>query len=311
MTAYESILEDFLSKDDSFALMTAENRAPLRHLSKKMPEKIIDTGITEQTLVGMSAGLALRGRKPVVHALAAFLTMRSFEFIRTDIGIGKLNVKLVGFIPGVLSEANGPTHQALEDISLMRTIPGMQVFSPVDYEDLCIGLPKILNSHSPTYIRYTTIPKQISHSSNFQIGKAETIREGSEVMFLSHGALFNEALGACEWLNGNGISAGVINLRMLQPIDEEAILRTLTSSRLTVVVEDHFVTGGLYSIVSELALQYGIRANVLPIAFNARWFHPCLLKDVLQKEKMNSASLAERILNCLDKKREINYDARP
>ena len=130
-------------------------------------------GIAEQTLIGMSAGLALRGRIPIVHSLASFLTMRAFEFIRTDIGILNLPVILVGGVPGFLSEANGPTHQAIEDISLMRGIPGMNIFCPADEEDMLLGLPKVLNSKLPFYIRYNNRKPHVLHDQNFEIGKAE------------------------------------------------------------------------------------------------------------------------------------------
>src|SRR5262249_56995043 len=103
--------------------MTVENRAAIRNLPKELGERFIDVGICEQTLIGAASGLALRGRIPVVHALASFLTLRAFEFIRTDIGIPGLPVKLIGALPGLLSESNGPTHQSLEDIALMRTVP--------------------------------------------------------------------------------------------------------------------------------------------------------------------------------------------
>jgi len=147
-------------------VMTAENRAHIRELPARLGNRFIDVGIAEQTLIGMAAGLALRGRIPVAHALAAFLTMRSFEFIRTDIGIGGLPAKLVGFVPGLLSDGNGPTHQALEDVALMRGIPGMQVFCPADLDDLLIGLPVILADDDPWYIRYTDRPAVLSHNLN-------------------------------------------------------------------------------------------------------------------------------------------------
>src|SRR5665647_2268477 len=115
---YEQFLLDLLQKDDRYIILTSENRSSMRSLPDVVKERFIDTGIAEQTMVGMSAGLALRGRIPIVHALATFLTMRAFEFIRSDIGIGNLPVKLVGAVAGFFSEANGPTHQAIEDVAI-------------------------------------------------------------------------------------------------------------------------------------------------------------------------------------------------
>src|SRR6476620_1574638 len=113
-------------------VLTAENRAAIRNLPAKIGDRFIDVGIAEQTMIGMAAGLALRGRIPVCHALATFLTLRAFEFSRPDVGIPRLPVKLVGGVPGFLSDGHRPTHQALEDIALMRGVPGMQVFCPAD-----------------------------------------------------------------------------------------------------------------------------------------------------------------------------------
>ena len=141
--------------------MTAENRAPIRNLPAQLGPRFIDVGICEQTMVGMAAGLALRGRMPVVHALATFLTLRAFEFIRTDVGIAGLPVKLVGAVPGFLSEANGPTHQALEDVALMRGIPGMDVVCPADEEELAQVLPAVLRSPRPTYLRHVATPARV------------------------------------------------------------------------------------------------------------------------------------------------------
>src|ERR1700743_186032 len=140
---YEELLTGIARDNEQVVVMTAENRALVRNLPLILGKRFIDTGITEQTLVGAAAGLALRGRVPVVHALASFLTMRAFEFVRTDTGIPDLPVKLSGFIPGFLSDGNGPTHQAIEDISIMRGIPNVNVFAPADEDDLVKMLPII------------------------------------------------------------------------------------------------------------------------------------------------------------------------
>src|SRR6185369_17010572 len=152
---YEQLLTRQATADERFIVMTAENRALVRNIHAHLGNRFIDTGIAEQTMIGMAAGLALRGRIPVVHALAAFLTMRAFEFIRTDVGIARLPVKLVGGVAGLLSEANGPTHQAIEDLALMRGIPGMQIFCPADEDELVQALPAILASPQPCYVRHT------------------------------------------------------------------------------------------------------------------------------------------------------------
>jgi transketolase len=299
MRTYEQVLREAAARDEEIVVMTAENRVAIRNLPRELGKRFIDVGIAEGTMVGAAAGLALRGRKPVVHALATFLTMRGFEFIRTDVGIGNLPVKLVGGVPGFLSEANGPTHQALEDIALMRGIPHMQVFSPADGEDLVIGLPALLASASPCYIRYNALEAAVRHERSFTPGKAEVIAEGSDVAILVHGFLLREVMGALPALRKEGLSVRVLNMRMLQPVDENEILRAAGETGLLVTIEDHFLSGGLGTIVAEVLLRHRTAARHLPFALEGRWFRPGLLGDVLTTEGFTGPQIAERILHTM------------
>jgi len=300
--SYESCLKELAGTHDNVIVMTAENRAAIRGLPAHLGDHFIDVGICEQTMIGAAAGLALRGRTPIVHALSAFLTLRAFEFIRTDVGIGNLPVKLVGGVPGFLSEANGPTHQALEDISIMRGIPNMNVFSPADETELVEALPEIISSPSPWYIRYNATRPVVSHSLPFRPGKAEELARGEDVTILVHGFLIGEALAALGILEEKGLSVGLINVRSLKPIDRELILKAASGSRLLVTVEDHFVTGGLYSILAELFIEEGVAPAVLPVGLNSRWFRPGLLPDVLTYEGFTGPQLAGRIQRCFETK---------
>jgi transketolase len=299
MMTYENLLEEMIKQDDRFVVMTAENRAAIRNLPGKISKNFVDVGIAEQTLIGMAAGLALRGRIPITHALASFLTLRPFEFIRTDVGIGSLPVKLVGAVPGFLSEANGPTHQAVEDIALMRLIPQMQIFCPADEDELLNGFEEIAQSPNPAYIRYTNQKALIKHPIACKIGEAEVLQQGSDITLITYGLLFNETLKAKKILEENGFSVGVINLRYLNPIDEEAILESVKKSFLTVCIEDHFQIGGLYSITAELLLKNRITGNVLPIALKNKFFKPALLGDVLEYEGFTGKQIADKILYAL------------
>jgi len=295
--SYETTLEQLAVEDESIVVMTAENRAAIRHLPERLGPRFIDVGICEQTLVGAAAGLALRGRIPVIHALAAFLTMRAFEFIRTDVGIGGLPVKLVGGVPGLLSEANGPTHQAVEDIALMRCIPGMQIFCPSDEEELIAGLPHMISHPSPCYVRYNALPAAVEHRQEFAIGEAEILREGDDIAILTYGFLVREAVTAAAILEAEGKTVSVVNMRTLRPVDEDAILRSATEAALVVTLEDHVQNGGLRTIVSEILSGYGITANILPLALNDRGFRPGLLPDVLVNEGLSGEMIARRILD--------------
>jgi transketolase len=292
---YEELLKETALNDDRIIVMTAENRALVRNLPAVLGGRFIDTGITEQTMIGAAAGLALRGRVPIIHALASFLTMRAFEFIRTDAGIPNLPVKLSSFISGFLSDGNGPTHQAIEDIALMRGIPNMTVFAAADEDDLVKMLPQIWQLPSPSYVRICTRPPQYLHEK-FEIGKAETLSEGHDVTFLTYGFCFEQTLIAKDILEKQGLSIGLLNMRSLKPIDEVAILKVVENSETLVIVEDHFHIGGLYSIVAEVLLKNQKTANVLPINLKEKWFKPSRLNEVLEYEGFTGKQIAEHIL---------------
>jgi transketolase len=280
-------------------VLTAENRAAIRNLPPALGARFIDVGICEQTMIGVAAGLALRGRTPVVHALATFLVMRAFEFIRTDVGIANLPVKLIGAVPGFLSDGNGPTHQALEDVALMRGIPHMQVVCPADNEELIAALPAVLDSGAPCYVRFNAMPPSVVHCEPWRLGRAELLAPGAQggVTLLSYGFLLREAAAAQLLLEQQGVPAALLNLRSLKPLDEGAVVAAARRSRLLVAVEDHFQIGGLYSIVAEVLVRHGVGGcRLQSISLGERWFQPALLGDVLQHEGFTGHAIAGRVL---------------
>ena len=292
---YEELLIDTALKDERVVVMTAENRALVRGAGRRLGDRFIDTGITEQTLVGMAAGLALRGRIPVIHALAPFLTMRAYEFIRTDVGIAHLPVKLSGYIPGFLSDGNGPTHQSIEDVAIMRGIPGMEVYCPADEDDLVKMLPAIWASPSPAYVRINHKVGSYTHTP-YVPGEAEVLAHGTDVTILVYGFLFDNALQAKGILEKEGLSVGLVNMRSLKPVDEEAIIAAARQSSLLVTIEDHLRTGGLYSIATEVLMRRReLNAELLPLALEDRWFRPGRLSEVLETEGFTAAKIAKRI----------------
>jgi len=297
--SYEVALLDLVRDDERFVVLTSENRALIRNVEKELDKRFIDTGITEQTLVGVSAGLALRGRIPIAHALAPFLSMRAFEFIRTDVGLANLPVKLMGFIPGVLSDGNGPTHQAIEDVSLMRGIPNIQVFAPADELDLTICLPEILKSPYPSYVRLNHLPGDYDHDKEFTIGKAEKIGDGTDVCLVVYGTLFAQALGAYEKLQTLGITVSILNIRTIKPIDENAIISAVRDSKLIVTIEDHFKVGGLYSIIAEILVERQIIANLQSISLADNWFSAGRINEVLQSSGLDADTIMHRVKNWL------------
>jgi transketolase len=298
---YEDILKDLALNDERYIVMTAESRTDINNLPLILGDRFIDTGITEQTLIGSACGLALRGRVPIVHAFASFLTMRAFEFIRTDIGIANLPVKLVGMSPGFLSGPLGPAHQAIEDISLMRGIPNMNIFCPSDEEDLLIGIKQVLESRNAFYIRYINEKSGIRHNTEFEIGKAEIISEGEDVGILVYGYLLKQVFVAKKILESNGYTVRLVNLRTVKPIDESRVIETAKKCKHLISIEDHFLTGGLYSIIAEIFLKNQITVNVLPISIPNRWFKPAMINELIEYEGFSGEKISEKIINFIKK----------
>jgi transketolase len=292
---YEDFLLQAASIDPRVVVLTAENRAAIRALPSSLGERFIDVGIAEQTLIGVAAGLALRGRIPVAHALSAFLTMRAFEFIRTDVGIARLPVKLVGSVAGFLSEANGPTHQAIEDVALMRLIPSMNVFCPADLVELVAGMAVILLDSRPWYIRYTAAAPAVEHVAPFEIGRAEILAHGTDLTVLTYGHLVEQCVGAVAELAASGIHARLLNMRTLKPVDCDAVFDAASRTHHLVVVEDHIASGGLGTIVAEQLVSHRFAATLDLISLGDRWFRPALLHDVLEHEGFSAKRLARRI----------------
>lgn len=290
---YEHALVELADAHPEMVVMTAENRAMLRGAAHRLGDRFVDVGIAEQTLVGAAAGLAATGRVVIAHALAAFLTMRAFEFIRTDVGIAGLPVKLVGFVPGVLSDGNGPTHQAIEDIGLMRQIPGLRVFCPTDTADLIAALPTIVADPHPWYIRYLERP-QLMRPIPLQPGTARTVRRGPHATILSYGFMLQIALEAADMLESESLDVSVVDMRTLAPSDEDVMCEALASP-LCVTVEDHRRIGGLASLVAETGLKHGTTGRHLPIDLGAGWFAAGRLDDVLERQGLSAIAIARVI----------------
>jgi transketolase len=199
-----------------------------------------------------------------------------------------------------LSDANGPTHQAIEDIALMRGLPNMQVFTPASEAELVAGMKVLMDVERPCYVRYYAGPSPVAEPAPFRVGKAEVISRGADVALLTYGFLLKEALAAKARLEADGLSVGLVNLRMLKPVDTEAILEATQGARLTLTIEDHFKVGGLYSIVAETLLAARATAKVVPVALDDRWFKPTLLGEVLRHEGFTGEQLAARARAALD-----------
>ena len=255
MEPYESKLLSMIEKNEKIVLLTAENRVSLRNIPEKLNQNFIDVGISEQNLIGIGAGLAKLGFLPIMHGMSAFLTMRAFEFIRTDLGYPSLPSVLVGTFNGLSATANGtangPTHQAIEDIALMRLVPNMTVIAPSDLTETLEVLDNISKLDGPLYIRDSNSESMSINRDPFVWGKNECIVKGDNVAILSYGTMLDICLNVSAKLSEKSFSHAVYNMRFLKPIDKDVLSQIFKNFEKIFVVEDHISIGALGSIVKE------------------------------------------------------------
>lgn len=221
------------------------------------PERSFNVGIAEANMVGVAAGLSACGKIPFVHSFATFASRRCFDQIAVSVCYAGLNVKIVGSDPGVGAELNGGTHMALEDMGIMRTLPGMTIFEPTDSVQLRKALPAVARHEGPVYIRLfrRKAEKVFDEDYAFTLGKADLLREGSDVTIIASGVCVANALQAADMLAGEGVSACVLNMHTVKPVDAEAVLRAAEETGAIVTAENHSVIGGLGSAVAEVLAE--------------------------------------------------------
>lgn len=217
------------------------------------PEHFLDMGISEQDMVGTAAGLALSGMTPFCSTYCVFLAGRAWDQIRTTVCYNKLNVKLGGAHAGISVGPDGATHQALEDVALMRVLPNMTVIVPCDAEETRKATLAMAELNGPCFVRFgrEAVPVVTDESTPFQVGKARLCRDGSDVAVLANGPMVYEAMNAAEALSKEGISVRVIDLHTVKPLDEEAVILAARETGCIVTAEEHQVHGGMGSAVAE------------------------------------------------------------
>ncbi len=223
----------------------------------KYPERFFNLGIAEQNMMGVAAGLAISGLTPVASTFSIFGAGRAFEQVRNSICYPHLNVTLALTHNGLTVGEDGGSHQSIEDISLMRSIPGMTVLVPCDAIEMRKALRAAINHPGPVYIRVTRPPAPYftEDDAPFTIGKANTLREGSDITLIATGLMVYQALLAAEQLKKEGISAAVVNMHTIKPIDREAIIAAAKKTGHLITVEDHSIIGGLGSAVAEVLAE--------------------------------------------------------
>ncbi|MDA8235336.1 MAG: transketolase family protein [Clostridia bacterium] len=223
----------------------------------EFPERFINVGIAEQNLMGTAAGLAAAGKIPFASTFAVFATGRAFEQIRNSIAYPLLNVKIAASHAGITVGEDGGSHQSVEDVALMRSLPGMTVVVPADAMETELAVRSAVDIDGPVYLRLGRlgVPVLFDENYKFEIGKAGVVREGGDVTFIANGIMVSTALEAAEELATKGIGVRVINMHTVKPLDKEAVIKAARETGAIVTAEEHSIIGGLGSAVAEVLVE--------------------------------------------------------
>ena len=240
--------------DKRVVAMTADLKGSLKMdaFAAEFPERFVQCGIAEANMVGAAAGLAITGKIPFIGSFAEFVTGRVYDQIRQEVAYGNTNVKIASSHAGITLGEDGATHQTMEDIALMRALPGMVVLNPCDFNQTVQATIAAAKYEGPVYLRFgrPSVPNFTDENEPFEIGKALVMNEGKDVTLIATGHTVWEALLAAEALEAEGISAEVIDIATIKPLDEEAIVASASKTGCIVVAEEHNAFGGLGEAVA-------------------------------------------------------------
>ena len=270
---------------------------------KKYPERFFDCGIAECNMIGVAAGLATCGKIPFAASFAMFSAGRAFEQVRNSVGYPKLNVKVVGSHAGISVGEDGATHQCCEDIALMRAIPGMVILNPSDHYEMKAAVRAAIEHKGPCYIRLGRLAVESINNNDdyhFELGKGILLREGTDITIVATGLMVAEAVKAAKALEAEGISAEVINIHTIKPLDEEIILNSAKKTGRVVTVEEHNIIGGLGEAVAAV-LSEKCPTPVTRIGVNDVFGHSGPAVDLLKEFGLSAEHIAEVVREKLGK----------
>ncbi len=252
---YAACLAEMMEKDKHVCVLDADlsKASGTIKLYKQFPEQMFDCGVAEQNMASIAAGLSSYGFKPWIESFTPFATRRICDQIAISISYAKRNVKIVGTDPGISAQLNGGTHMSMEDIGVIRSIPGMVIFEPVDEVQLRAAMPVLNDYDGPVYVRLfrKEQPVIFGEDYKFDLFKADMIREGKDLTIFVSGMLTADVVEAAKLLSEEGVDAEVINVHTIKPIDRETVIASARKTGAVLTVENHNVIGGLQSAVLE------------------------------------------------------------
>lgn len=292
------VLLQAAKKDPDLVVVCSDSRgsASLAPFAKEFPEQFVEVGIAEQNLVSVSAGLAACGKKVFAASPASFLSTRSYEQAKVDVAYSGTNVTLVGISGGISYGALGMTHHSCQDIAAFCSLPGMRVYLPSDRFLTGKLVEALLEDEKPAYVRVSRSATEdlYEESLKFELDKANIILSGKDVALIACGEMVPKALGAAKRLAAEGISAGVVDMYCLKPLDEQAVLEAAEQAGLVVTVEEHSPYGGLGSMVAQVISAHCPK-KVLNIALPDEHLIAGTSREVFREYGMDAEGIAEKI----------------
>ena len=252
---YAECLAELMERDRHVCVLDADlaKASGTRKLYERFPEQMFDCGVAEQNMASIAAGLSSYGFKPWIESFTPFATRRICDQIAISISYAKQNVKIVGTDPGISAELNGGTHMSMEDVGVVRSIPGMVIFEPVDETQLRAAMPVLNDYVGPVYMRLfrKVTPDVFGPDYKFDLFKADTLREGRDLTIFVSGMFTRDVVDAAEELAAEGLEVEVVNVHTIKPIDRETVIASARKTGAVLTVENHNVIGGLHSAVLE------------------------------------------------------------
>ena len=292
-------------KNSQVVAMTADLKGSLKMgaFAKEFPERFIQCGIAEANMVGAAAGLAITGKIPFIGSFAEFVTGRVYDQLRQEVAYGHTNVKIASSHAGITLGEDGATHQTMEDIALMRALPGMAVVVPCDYNQTKNATIAAAEYQGPVYLRFgrPSVPNFTGADEPFEIGKIYNLNEGKDVTIAACGHLVWEALAAAELLEAEGISAEVLNVATIKPLDEKTLLESVAKTGCIVVAEEHNMAGGLGEAVAGV-LAANKPAPVVFVNGADRFGQSGTPAELMKAYGLDAAHLAEAAKKAIENK---------
>lgn len=304
--SYGEALAELGDKYENLFVLDADLAAATKTgiFKKKFPDRFFDCGIAEANMMGVAAGLAVTGKIPFASTFAMFAAGRAFEIVRNSIGYPHLNVKIGATHAGISVGEDGATHQCNEDIALMRTIPGMTIINPADDVEAKAAVEAAILHNGPVYMRFGRLAAPVFNDKNsykFELGKGIKLRDGKDVSIIATGLMVSQALEAADILEAQGISAEIINIHTIKPIDSEIIVESAKKTGLVVTVEEHSVIGGLGSAVCDV-LSSELPTKAVKIGVNDEFGYSGPAAELLKAFGLCSDNIAKTAKSAVEAK---------